>query len=92
MTKQEEIQIKEIRDEIFRLALKSPDIEMMHWYIALDNCFENDEFHPDELSSIKWRCMVLSWKKEPVTSLSWKIDALVRMMGYDLNAIKTGIE
>lgn len=92
MTKQEEIQVKGIRAEIFRLALKSPDIETMHWYMWLDDCFENDEFHPDELGSIKWRCMVLNWKKEPVTPLTWKIDALVKMMGYDLNDITTGME
>ncbi|KKM72174.1 hypothetical protein LCGC14_1423250 [marine sediment metagenome] len=89
---QEETQIKEIRSEIFQLALKSPDTETMHWYMWLDECFENDEFHHDELSTIKWRCMVLSWKKEPVTPLSWKIDALVKQAGYDLNEVKTGLE
>lgn len=92
MNKQEEAQIKDIRDEIFRLALKSPDLETMHWYIALDNCFENDEFHTDELGSIKWRCIVLNWKKEPVNPLSRKIDRLVKDCGYDLNTIKTGLE
>jgi hypothetical protein len=92
MTKTEEEQVKEIRDEIFRLALKSPDIETMHWYMWLDSCFENDEFNPDELGSIKWRCMVLHWKKEPTNSLNWKIDALVKTMGYDLNNVKTGLE
>jgi len=92
MSKQEEAQIKEIRAEIFQLALGSPDIETMHWYMCLDECFENNEFHFDELSSIKWRCIVLGWRKEPINLLSWKIDALVKAMGYDLNAIKTGVE
>jgi len=88
----EMISVKGIRDKIFRLALKSPDIETMHWYMWLDECFENDDFHPSELSSMKWRCTVLSWKKEPVNPLCWEIDTLVKMMGYDLNAIKTGLE
>ena len=91
MVRPEEIQVKEIREEIFRLALKSPDLETMHWYIALDECFENDEFHSDELSSIKWRCMVLNMKKEPINTLSWKIDALVKTMGYDLSDVDIGI-
>ncbi|KKN17546.1 hypothetical protein LCGC14_0964710 [marine sediment metagenome] len=88
----EQERVKEIRDEIFRLALKSPDIETMHWYMWLDECFENDEFHPDELGRIKWRCMVLDWKGEPVNQLNWEIDALVKKMGYDLNDIKTGVD
>ena len=92
MSRQEELKVKEIRDEIFGLAVKSPDIETMHWYMWLDDCFENDEFHPDELGRIKWRCIVLHWKNEPVSTLNWKIDALVKMMGYDLNVIKTGLE
>ena len=85
---QEEIKVKEIRNEIFHLALTSPDIETMHWYMWLDDCFENDEFHPEELSSIKWRCMVLRWKEKIASPLLWKIDTLVKLMGYDLNDIE----
>jgi hypothetical protein len=58
----------------------------------LDDCFENDYLNPDELGNIKWRCMILNFKGEPIKPLSWKIDALVKMMGYDLNAIKMELE
>lgn len=81
-------QVKKIRAEIFRLALQSPDLETMHWYIALDDCFENDGFSASELGSIKWRCLVLSWKKERVNPLLWMIDELVKDASYDLNTIK----
>jgi hypothetical protein len=84
--------VVKIRAEIFRLALQSPSLEIMHWYIALDDCFENDEFSPSELSSIKWRCMVLSWQKQPINNLAWMIDALVKKEGYDLNKVETGLE
>ena len=80
-----EKQIKKIRSEIFRLALQSPDLETMHWYIALDNCFENDEFHKDGddgISSIVWRCQVLSWKKQPVNQLLSMVDDLFTQAVY----------
>lgn len=80
-----EEQIKQIRSEIFRLALQSPDLETMHWYIALDDCFENDEFHKNGdngISSIVWQCQVLSWKKQPVNQLLSMVDNLFTQAGY----------
>ena len=85
-------EVRAIRDKIFELARKSPDLETMHWYIALDDCFENDEFSPSELSSIKWRGTVLAPEGEPVAKLLWMIDALVRSRGYDLNKVTIGLE
>lgn len=82
-------QIKAIRAEIFCLALQSPDLETMHWYIALDNCFENDKFYKDGdngISSIVWRCQVLSWKKQPVNRLSQMIDSLFTLAGYKVKS------
>ena len=70
--------IKEIRQEIFRLAKASKDLETMHWYIALDNCFENDELQEDEIENLKWRATVLSMKQEPITRLLWMIDYVIR--------------
>jgi hypothetical protein len=59
--------VPEIRAEIFRLAKLSRSLEIMHWYIALDDCFENDEFHQsDEIENMKWRMMVLQDKHEPI--------------------------
>ena len=61
--------IKAARAEIFRLALKSPDLETMHWYISLDECFENDEFDTEDFGKLRWRIEVLHEKEEPVTPL-----------------------
>lgn len=77
-----EKQVKQIRDEIFQLALKSPDLETMHWYIALDNCFENDEFPVDEISSMVWRCQVLLMKHQQVQHIAIEIDKLIKESGY----------
>ncbi len=69
--------IKEIRAEIFRLARASKDLETIHWYMALDRGFENDELQKDEIGNIKWRGWVLNQKKEPVTELLWMIDDIL---------------
>ncbi len=58
-----DFQIRSIRREIFRLAKLSPNASVMHWYMWLDDCFENDEFHIDEFGSVKWRCGVLQDKE-----------------------------
>ena len=60
------MKIKEIRKEIFRLAKKSKDLETMHWYMWLDDCFENDEFHNDDLGNLGWRLWVLQQKGEKI--------------------------
>lgn len=70
--------IKDIRAEIFRLALQSPDLETMHWYTSLDECFENDEIQIDEVNNMTWRAWVLNQKKEPVSILLWLIDKLIQ--------------
>jgi hypothetical protein len=86
------MKITEIREDIFQLALKSKDIETMHWYMELDDCFENDELSVKDLNNLKWRCMVLNCKKEPIKDLLWKIDTMVKELGYDLASTKTGLE
>ena len=76
--------IKKIRSEIFRLAKLSPTLEIMHWYIALDNCFENDEFDDEEFGNAVWRCRVLLWEKQPVMDIACDIDALIKYEGYEV--------
>ena len=46
--------IKIIRENIFILAKDSETLESMHWYMWLDACFENDEFHGLEGETIRW--------------------------------------
>jgi hypothetical protein len=53
-------QIKRVRREIFQLARNAPSLEVMHWYMWLDECFENDEFHVSDFSTVQWRAMALS--------------------------------
>lgn len=59
-------QIKTIRNEIFEQARRSENLEVMHWCMWLDDCFENDEFHDSEAENVRWRMMVLKDKGELV--------------------------
>ena len=70
--------IKEIRNEIFNLAKQAKTLDIMHWYIALDNCFENDELQLDEIGNMKWRIQVLKMKNEPVDKLVDLITPVLR--------------
>lgn len=72
-------QIKAIRQEIFRLAKHSPSIEVIHWYMWLDDCFENDEFSPSEFNNVQWRCYVLDSKKQPIDNLLGLISRVLFM-------------
>ena len=76
--------IKEIRGEIFDLAKQSPSLEIMHWYISLDDCFENDEFQGGNFGNAVWRCRVLVWEGQPVIDIARKIDALIEYAGYEV--------
>ena len=80
----DEARVSALRDNIFQLALKSPDLETMHWYIALDNCFENDGFPESEIGNMVWRCRVLSWKGQPVSDIAWQIDGMIKDAGYTI--------
>lgn len=60
LMRQTEPQIKRVRREIFQLARNAPSLEVMHWYMWLDECFENDEFHLEDFSTVQWRSMALS--------------------------------
>lgn len=73
--------IKPVRNAIFERAKLSPDIEMMHWYMWLDECFENDEFHPSELSNVQWRLWVLLEKEEPLGFLPHMIERVLLKAG-----------
>jgi hypothetical protein len=74
-------QVKLIRAEIFRLAKQAPDLETMHWYIALDECFENNEFDPDDFKNLQWRSFVLEGKGEPVIALLHMITPVLQAAG-----------
>ena len=71
-------QIKAIRAEIFRLAKLSTSLDLMHWYIALDDCFENYEFPASEIERMRWRVFVLRDKEEPVKNLIGLIDIVMQ--------------
>lgn len=61
--------IKPIRDEIWRLVQQAPNMETIHWYVALDDCFENDEFMFEEAENMRQRICVLKHKGEHVDYL-----------------------
>lgn len=73
--------IKPIRNAIFERAKLSHDIETMHWYVWLDECFENDEFHPSEYRNVRWRLWVLSQKEEPLGWLPSMIEEVLLKAG-----------
>uniref|UniRef100_A0A6M3L4S3 Uncharacterized protein n=1 Tax=viral metagenome TaxID=1070528 RepID=A0A6M3L4S3_9ZZZZ len=83
-------QIKIVRAEIFRLALRSKDIETMHWYMWLDDCFENDEFYKSDFGKMKWRIWVLMQKNEPVIGLSNMITPILKYVGVEETLKKQG--
>lgn len=73
--------IRAIRAEIYQRAKESPDLETMHWYMWLDDCFENDEFLPSEFSNMRWRIWVLKDREEPIRHLMHLITAVLRETG-----------
>jgi len=70
--------VPRIREEIYELAKLAPDLETMHWYTSLDECFENNEVQWDMIESMKWRATVLYWKQEPVGRLVDMVDDIVK--------------
>lgn len=74
--------IKKIRAEIFSLGKDSPSLEVMHWYMLLDECFENDELHDDEAETVRWRIWVLQQKEEYVSYLLILLKDLLTQRGY----------
>ncbi len=80
-----------VRRLIFSQAKNALDLETMHWYMALDDCFENDELQTDMLGALKWRCQVLNMKGQDIRLLTRRIDDVVIAAGYDLNAVGTGV-
>ncbi|GEM_PF-4534767 len=70
--------IRTIRNLLFELAKQAPSLEIMHWYMWLDECFENDEFDPSDFSNLQWRCWVLKEKEEPVGALIEAITPLLK--------------
>lgn len=73
--------IKPVRDEIFRLAKQAKDLETMHWYIALDDCFKNDEFSSNNFDNLVWRLNYLDRINQPITKLINLIDPIIRESG-----------
>lgn len=79
----EEVQVKLIKEELFRLAKEAPDLETIHWYIAVDECFENNEFQRSEANNLRWRLEVLySMKKQPVRYLVDLIEPILKYYGF----------
>lgn len=73
--------IKPVRNAIFERTKLSPDIETMHWYMVLDDCFENNELHPDEYNNVQWRLWVLFQKEEPLGLLPHMIEQVLLKAG-----------
>lgn len=48
----EQTLIRQIRAEIFSLAKNSPSLEVMHWYMWVDECFKNDELGDNEVDKV----------------------------------------
>jgi hypothetical protein len=69
--------IKPIRAEIWQLVQEAKSMDIVHWLVALDDCFENDEFNPDEAENMRWRMMALTDKGVPTKRLYWLIDDML---------------
>jgi hypothetical protein len=65
----EEELIKQIRAEIFSLAKGSSNMEVMHWYMWLDECFKSNELGDDEVDKVCLWIETLINKKEYVDYL-----------------------
>lgn len=68
--------IKNIRRLIFQNAKEADSMELLHWYVALDECFENDEFHTSEMTNMYWRLSVLRDEGESINEISRSIKLL----------------
>ena len=75
-------QIQLIKLEIFRLIKKAKDLETIHWYIAVDKCFENDEFQKSKAGKLRYRLWVLFEKKEDVLHLTSLIEPVLVFHGF----------
>jgi hypothetical protein len=71
--------IKQIRAEIFSLAQQSPSLEVMGEYMALANCFENDEFGDNEVEHVYFWMMALNDKKEYLDYLFELLKTFLRL-------------
>lgn len=75
--------IKQLRAEIFRRAKEADTLEHLHWWMSLDDCFENDELSVDDIEKAKWRATVLHWEKQPIKDLLWPLDAIFKQAKVD---------
>jgi len=69
--------IQPIRAEIWHLVQNAKSMEIVHWYVALDDCFENDEFHFEDATKMRWQMSVLKAKGERVALLYRYIDEML---------------
>lgn len=74
-------QIHRIRAELFRLCKEAKSFELIHWYVAIDECFENDEFQRDEAENLRWRLQALSWQNAPIGYLTKLITPILEDAG-----------
>lgn len=77
----EEDIIKTIRTEIFSNAKESNSLEIMHWYMWLDDCFENDEFYKSNAEKVRYRIWVLKNEGELVRYLIELLGGLLELHG-----------
>lgn len=74
-------QIKEIREYLFQLCKDADDMDTIHWYVAIDDCFENDDFQIDQAENLRWRLQALSWKGTSIGRLSKMIEPVLEDAG-----------
>jgi len=74
-------EIKEIKKIIFRLCQEAPNLEIIHWLIAIDNCFENDEFLIEEAENLRWRLQALNWQNFNTKRLVMAIEPVLIYYG-----------
>lgn len=79
--KQRTEKVRALRAKIFECAKHAPDLETMHWWMWLDECFENDTVQSDKIATAKWRATVLHWKKQISNEMLWEIDVVLKETG-----------
>ena len=62
--------IDAVRNEIFWAAKRSETSDILHWWTALDDCFENSEFCESEYGNVKYRLSVLKEKGENIACVA----------------------
>lgn len=84
--------IERIREAIFARSLESLDVETLHWWMWLDECFENDDWPAGrDLAAMKYRLQVLRLKQIPMGNLLFLVDAEAKRRSIDMLTVETGL-